>query len=111
MNGLGFVQIGTGTTYSLTIGLQSKQYSGAGVFINPLDIWNAASYAPITNSVAPGEFISIFGTGLASTTASATSLPLPGQAGLGGVQVTVNGVYAPLSYVSPTQINLLVPYE
>ncbi len=110
-NGDGFLQIGTGTTYSLTIGLQAKQYSGTGVFIDPLRIWNAASYAPITNSVAPGEFISIFGSGLASTTASAQSLPLPSSAGLGGVQVMVNGRYAPLSYVSPTQINLLVPYE
>jgi len=110
VNGLAFLQIGTGTTYSLTIGLQAKPYSGTGVYIDPLKIWNAASYAPITNSVAPGEFISIFGSGLASTTASATSLPLPASAGLGGVQVMVNGRYAPLSYVSPTQINLLVPY-
>jgi len=110
VNGLGFLQIGTGTTYSLTVGLQAKQYSGTGVFIDPLKVWNAASYAPITNSVAPGEFISLFGSGLASTTASATALPLPTSAGLGGVTVTVNGRFAPLSYVSPTQINLLVPY-
>lgn len=111
VNGIGFLQVGTGTTYSLTVGLQAPQYSGTGVFIDPLKVWNAASYAPITNSVAPGEFISLFGSGLASTTASATTLPLPTSAGLGKVQVTVNGVYAPLSYVSPTQINLLVPYE
>jgi uncharacterized protein (TIGR03437 family) len=109
-NGLGFLQIGTGTTYSLTIGLQAKQYTGTGVFIDPLKVWNAASYAPITNSVAPGEFVSLFGSGLASTTASATSLPLPTSAGLGGVKVMVNGRPAALSYVSPTQINLLVPY-
>jgi uncharacterized protein (TIGR03437 family) len=109
VSGQAYIQVGTKTTYSLTLGIQANQYSGLGVFIDPLSIFNAASYAPITNPVAPGEFVSIFGSGLASTTASAQSLPLPARAGLGGVQVMVNGRYAPLSYVSPTQINLLVP--
>ncbi|MGA2601779.1 MAG: hypothetical protein ABSH09_32855, partial [Bryobacteraceae bacterium] len=109
VSGQAYIQVGTKTTYSLTVGIQAKQYSGTGVFIDPLSIFNAASYAPITNPVAPGEFVSLFGSGLASTSASAQSLPLPTEAGLGGVQVLVNGRYAPLSYVSPTQINLLVP--
>jgi uncharacterized protein (TIGR03437 family) len=109
-NGQTLLQVGTGTTYSLTVGIQGKQYSGTGVFIDPLRVWNAANFAPITNSLAPGEFISIFGSGLSNSTLSAPSLPLPTNGGLGGVQVTVNGRYAPLSYVSPTQINFLVPY-
>jgi len=109
VSGQAYIQVGTKATYSLTVGIQAKQYSGTGVFIDPLSILNAASYGPITNPVAPGEFVSLFGSGLASTTASAQSLPLPARNGLGGVQVTVNGRYAPLSYVSPTQINLLVP--
>jgi uncharacterized protein (TIGR03437 family) len=40
---------------------------------------------------------------------SAQSLPLPTQ--LGGVSATVNGVAAPLYYVSSGQINIQIPYE
>jgi uncharacterized protein (TIGR03437 family) len=37
--------------------------------------------------------------------------PIPIPATLGDVQVLVNGVAAPLLYVSPSQINLQIPYE
>jgi uncharacterized protein (TIGR03437 family) len=67
---------------------------------------NAASYSTV---LAPGELFSIFGTNLASTTASATSVPLPMT--LAGTSVTVNGKAAPLVFVSPTQINAQIPYE
>jgi uncharacterized protein (TIGR03437 family) len=66
---------------------------------------NSASYQPTLgerNSVA-----TIFGTHLAASTATAQAVPLPLQ--LGGTSVTFYGVAAPLFYVSPTQINLLVP--
>ncbi|MBI1956289.1 MAG: hypothetical protein HYS38_07825 [Acidobacteria bacterium] len=59
--------------------------------------------------VAPGGLVSIFGTGLAGTTATADSLPRPTK--LGGVQVKFNGIPAPLLYVSPEQINAQVPFE
>ena len=108
VNGQALLQVGTTTFYSLTINLQAKTTTGSGVFIDPLKIFNAATYAPITNSVAPGEFVSIFGTGLASGVFTPSSLPLPTK--LGGVSVTVNGRLAPLSYVGPTQINILMPY-
>jgi uncharacterized protein (TIGR03437 family) len=67
---------------------------------------NSASY---TAPLVRGELATIFGTGLAGGTANAGSLPLP--ATLGGVQVKVGGVPAPLYYVSPTQINFQVPFE
>jgi adhesin/invasin len=69
---------------------------------------NAASLAPVTNSVAPGEFVTLVGSGLSSTTLSAPGLPLATT--LGGVQVMVNGRLAPLSYVSPVQLNVILPY-
>lgn len=59
--------------------------------------------------VAPGGVASIFGTNLADTTKQADSLPLP--TAMGGVQVRFNGLLAPLYYVSPTQINVQVPFE
>ncbi len=106
--GQAFVEVGTGTYYSLTAGFTAGQFPSQTLLLDPLKIWNAASFAPITNSVAPGEFVSLFGTGLASTSTGAQSLPLPTT--LGNVQVTVNGVLAPISYVSANQINVLVPY-
>ena len=106
--GQAFLEVGTGTFYSLTPAL-GAEYTGSNPFLDPLKVWNAANLAPITNSVAPGEFVSLFGSGLCSATEAAPSLPLPTT--LGNVQVSVNGVFAPISYVSPTQINILVPYE
>ncbi len=72
-------------------------------------IVNGASFAANT-AVGPGGILSLFGTKLAASAASATSLPLPRI--LNGVKVTVNGsVDAPLFYVSPTQINFQMPVE
>ena len=59
--------------------------------------------------LAVGSISTLFGQNLASQTATAASLPLP--ASLGGTSVTINGIAAPLFYVSPTQINFFVPYE
>ena len=67
---------------------------------------NAASYA---DPISPGAIVSIFGTNLASTTATAQGTPLP--TALAGTSVTINGANAPLFYVSPTQINLQVPWS
>jgi hypothetical protein len=85
--------------------------------ISPNGVVNAASYYgsavsdPVVeagpNAGAPGEIASIFGTNLAFMTLSAAGVPL--RAMLGGTSVQVNGVAAPLFYVSPNQINFQVP--
>jgi uncharacterized protein (TIGR03437 family) len=67
---------------------------------------NGASYK---EAFAPGMILSAFGSGLAPSTQSASNVPLP--LSLAGVSATVNGVAAPLYFVSPGQINLQVPYE
>ena len=66
---------------------------------------NGASFA---QSYAPGMILSIFGSDLAPSTWSAQTVPLTAQ--LAGVSVTVNGVAAPLYYVSPAQLNVQIPY-
>lgn len=71
-------------------------------------IVNAASYSP-ESGIAPGSIISLFGTNLASGTRQAQTPSLPRV--LEGTSVTIDGVPAPLFYVSPTQINLQVPQE
>ena len=69
---------------------------------------SAASYAP-GQPLAPGGFLSIFGTNLASGPAYASSLPLP--ANLLGTRVTLGGESLALNYVSPKQINAVAPYD
>ena len=71
-----------------------------------LAVVNAASYS---TSVAPGTYVAIFGTALAPGPMGAPSVPLPLQ--LNNVSVTIAGKAAPLNYVSPNQVNALVPFE
>src|SRR5262249_27627458 len=60
-------------------------------------------------TAAPGMIAAVFGTGLAGATMKAPRLPLPFS--MSGVSATVNGVSAPLYFISPGQINLQIPYE
>jgi len=72
----------------------------------------AVSAASGTAPVAPGSIVSIYGSNLASTAMSATTLPLP--LSLGGTSVSITdstGAQAtlPLFYAGPTQINAEIP--
>jgi uncharacterized protein (TIGR03437 family) len=79
---------------------------GASTDLSVNQASNAASYA---NVYAPGMALAVFGTNLAPATETYSFFPLPLT--MQGVSATVNGVAAPLYYVSPTQINLQIPYE
>ena len=94
--------------YEIDFGARMADLSGTGVFLNPQGIYNAASYAPAGNPISPGEFITLFGTGLANTAKTATP-PYP-TGGFNGVTVLINKVPAPIYFVGPNQINALVPY-
>jgi uncharacterized protein (TIGR03437 family) len=67
---------------------------------------NGASFQKV---YAPGMVLSVFGSNLSPVTASAPRVPLPTE--LGGVQATINGVTAPIYYVSAGQLNIQIPYE
>ncbi len=76
---------------------------------------SAASYQP---TISPGEVISIFGANLApprGATAYGITGMYPTTLGDGTVTgdttITFNGVAAPLVYVSPGQVNAIVPNE
>jgi uncharacterized protein (TIGR03437 family) len=72
----------------------------------PLPAINSGGVVPAT--VQPGEWVSIYGTNLASTTATWTgNFPIS----LAGTSVTIDGKAAYLSFVSPGQINLQVPND
>lgn len=80
--------------------------AAAGTPVSRGTVVNAASFG---KPLARGSLATVFGPNLSGTTASASNLPLPKL--LGGVQVTVGGIEAPLVYVSPGQINFQIPFE
>jgi len=107
--GKSFLVTGSSSSvYQLIFGVGAPTVSGTGVFLNPLGIVNAAGFEPVTNPVSPGELITLYGAGLASSPASASGA-FP--ASLGGVHVTVNGYSAPIFAMAPGYASVLVPYE
>jgi uncharacterized protein (TIGR03437 family) len=67
--------------------------------------------AAFQQKYSPGMIMAVFGASLspAGTAESASSVPLP--VSMAGVAATVNGVATPLYYVSPTQLNIQIPYQ
>jgi len=94
--------------HGLFIAIRMPALSGEGVFLNPLGVVNGASFAPPTFPIAPGTLVALVGTGLSATTTGATVTPLPPS--LGNVSVAINGIPAPLFFVSPGQIAAQVPF-
>ena len=72
---------------------------------------NGVSFQPAPSNVARGGILAVFGEELASAHTVAEGGPLPASLEDPAVQVLVNGVAAPLFFVSPTQINAQVPWE
>ena len=108
--GNGFVAIGTRGIFGLVVGVRAAAPAAtAGVYVNPATLVNAASYQPVVGGVAPGELITLFGSGLASTTMAVEggkAVPLS----LGGVSATFGGIPCPIFAVSPSQVSIVAPY-
>ena len=75
-------------------------------YIAPMGVTNAAGTTP-KPGVAPGGIVSIFGASLTTLTAVAPDGVLPQT--MGGLTVTVADRLLPLFFVSPGQINALLP--
>jgi uncharacterized protein (TIGR03437 family) len=70
-------------------------------------VGNAATFQ---NTAAPGMILTVVGTNLANGTGAPPSVsPMPFS--FAGVSATVNGIAAPVVFVSPTQLNIQIPYE
>jgi len=88
--------------------LASAAWGAAAPYYTAQSIVNAADYSP--GPFAPNSIVALFGTDLMLTTGG-----IPGSSGgvlpieMNGVQVWIDFVPASLLYVSPTQINFVVP--
>jgi large repetitive protein len=70
-------------------------------------VLNGASFV-LQGPLAPGSFVSLFGSNLADSTLSAPSVPL--QNVLAGASLTIAGVPAPVFFSSSGQVNAIIPY-
>jgi uncharacterized protein (TIGR03437 family) len=97
-----------GSDFAIVGAAASEMFTSTAhsAFSNPgLAVGNAAG----SGGTPPGSLFSIYGFNLANLTAQPTSTTYPLT--LGGAIVTVNGESAPLSYVSPGQINAEMPLD
>ena len=76
-----------------------------------ITVTNAASFTG-TTSVAPGEIITIFGTGIGPTSLTTLQLDSTGRVStsLASTRVLFDGIPSPLIYASASQVSAIVPY-
>jgi uncharacterized protein (TIGR03437 family) len=74
--------------------------------ISIVSIGNSANFQ---GAASPGMLVSVFGSQLANSSNPSSATPLPFF--VDGVSARVNGLDAPIKYVSPGQLNIQVPYE
>jgi len=84
---------------------------GASPLIRPTGVITASAFGG-AGAIAPGTFIAIYGQNLSGTTRPWQASDFTGDTApksLDGVSVRINGQQAFVSYVSPSQVNALVP--
>jgi len=91
----------TGTDGTVTVNATSP------VALQSRGVLNAGSFLP--GPVAPGEVITLMGSGIGPTTVQYPAGSLTATA-LGGTSVLFDGTPGPLLYASPNQINGIVPF-
>jgi uncharacterized protein (TIGR03437 family) len=93
----------SGATWSQQI---SVPFDGPNTGLSIAGVANAASY---TQTFAPGMLMYVAGSQLSPVVQIAGSVPFPEF--MGDVSASINGLAAPLFYVSPGQMNVQIPYE
>ena len=108
----GNVFVGSGASvadpnnFELYVGVRVPAVTtAAGPFLNPYGAVNTASFAPAA-PVAPGQYMDLYGSALAAATVTSSA---PFSTSLGGVQVLVNELPAPIYIVSAGLIKILIP--
>ena len=99
---------GPSATVQVNLEVLADVPAGVEPKLTQTGIVNAANM--LSQALAPGSLFALFGSQLSASTEQASfSSQLPTR--LGGAEVFVNAVRAPLLYASPTQINGQVPVE
>jgi uncharacterized protein (TIGR03437 family) len=93
-----------------TVQMSGKLLPNVAPVVNPGAILNAFNQAP-GSGVAPGTAVAIYGSNFALAGTSTIASVVPFATTLSNVSVSINGVLAPLYFVSPGQINAEVPFE
>ncbi len=93
---------------SLTVRLTVATAGEAPPVVFAGGVINAASY---TAPVAPGTFVSIFGSGFTDSTSAIIAPAFPWLNELGGTSVTIGGESLPLYFVTAGQINAILPFD
>jgi uncharacterized protein (TIGR03437 family) len=118
--GMAFAQVNIGPQpgdqiFTATAGLLTVEFDGYAVFppaINGNGVVNASSNQ-VGQGLAPGSYISIYGTSLADALVFSPTLSLPVSLGTASVSFDGGGLSLPghISFVSPGQVNVQIPWE
>lgn len=100
--------LGNVISTTTTSGGVTVQGGTAGSRIQTSEVLSAASFT--SGPVAPGEIITLIGSGIGPTIAQQPASSVTSTV-LGGVTVLFDGIMAPLLYAGPNQINAIVPFE
>ncbi|HTX37163.1 MAG TPA: protease pro-enzyme activation domain-containing protein, partial [Bryobacteraceae bacterium] len=84
----------------------SVSFDTANTALSIGGVANAASYQKV---FAPGMLLYVAGAELSPVAQIASAVPFLGL--MGDVTASINGLVAPLYYVSPTQLDIQIPYE
>ena len=93
------------------VGLVAAEESETAPQTTLRSVVNGVSFQSAPASVARGGILAVVGAGLAAEHTVADTSPLPVSLEDPAVQVLINGVAAPLFFVSPTQVNAQVPWD
>lgn len=110
-NGLVFTSANSINDAGQIVGTMTVPINGISVnrafLLSPVNRATAVNAANYRHTLAPESLVSIFGNNLANTTVAVTDFPLPKL--IENTSVRVNGVPAELLFISPSQINFLLP--
>jgi uncharacterized protein (TIGR03437 family) len=111
--GVAAANTSTSRTATLVVAGQNVtvNQAGVGILFTAQSVVNGASF--LSGQIAPGELITIFGSALGPASPVGLQLNAAGSVStsLGGTQVLFDGVPAPMTYASATQVNTIVPFE
>ena len=107
------IALGTGGTVYVSEGGSGRvRMLTPSASSRPIAVTNAASFTG-TTSVAAGEIITIFGTGIGPDSLTTLLLDSSGRVAtsLASTRVLFDGIPGPLIYVSANQVSAVVPYK